>query len=158
MKTATLKTLEQTDNVSLYSICFDGKDISEYEAFLLKFKEDAKLNEDYKKIILALEKIVAVGAFERFFRPEGKMNDHVAALSIDSRKLRLYCLRISDQILIVGNGGVKNTRTYQENDELSGYVMDLQEFDKLLAEAQKEGSITIEKNVITGIESKVFQL
>ena len=119
MKTATLKTLEQTDNVSLYSICFNGKDISEYEAFLLKFKEDATLNEDYKKIILALEKIVAVGAFERFFRPEGKMNDRVAALSIDSRKLRLYCLRISDQILIVGNGGVKTTRTYQENDELS---------------------------------------
>ena len=158
MKTATLKTLEQTDNVSLYSICFDGKDISEYEAFLLKFKEDATLNEDYKKIILALEKIVAVGAFERFFRPEGKMNDRVAALSIDSRKLRLYCLRISAQILIVGNGGVNTTRTYQENDELSGYVMDLQAFDKLLAEAQKDGSITIEKNVITGIESKVFQL
>ncbi len=158
MNTATLKTLEQTDNVSLYSICFDGKDISEYEVFLLKFKEDATLNEDYKKIILALEKIVAVGAFERFFRPEGKMNDRVAALSIDSRKLRLYCLRISDQILIVGNGGVKTTRTYQENDELSGYVMDLQAFDKLLAEAQKDGSITIEKNVITGIESKVFQL
>ena len=89
MKTATLKTLEQTDNVSLYSICFDGKAITEYEAFLRKFKDDAKLNEDYKKIILALEKIVAVGAFERFFRPEGKMNDHVAALSIDSRKLRL---------------------------------------------------------------------
>ena len=60
MKTATLKTLEQTDNVSLYSICFDGKAITEYEAFLRKFKDDAKLNEDYKKIILALEKIVAV--------------------------------------------------------------------------------------------------
>ena len=158
MKTATLKTLEQTDNVSLYSICFDGKAITEYEAFLRKFKDDAKLNEDYKKIILALEQIVAVGAFERLFRLEGKMNDHVAALSIDSRKLRLYCLRISDQILIVGNGGIKTTRTYQENDELSGYVMDLQEFDKLLTEAQKDGSITIEKNVITGIESKVFQL
>ena len=86
------------------------------------------------------------------------MNDRVAALSIDSRKLRLYCLRISDQILIVGNGGLKSTRTYEENTELSGYVMDLQEFDKLLAEAQKEGSITIEKNVITGIEGKVFQL
>lgn len=86
------------------------------------------------------------------------MNDRVAALSIDSRKLRLYCLRISDQILIVGNGGIKSTRTYEENTELSGYVMDLQEFDKLLAEAQKVGSITIEKNVITGIEGKVFQL
>lgn len=158
MKKATLKTLEQTDNVSLYSICFDGSAISEYEAFVQRFKNDATLNTDYKNILLALEKIVAVGAFERFFRPEGKMSDRVAALSIDSKKLRLYCLRISDQILIVGNGGEKNTRTYEESEKLSGYVMDLQEFDKLLAEAQKDGSITIEKNVITGIEGKVFQL
>lgn len=158
MKEVTLKTLEQTDNVSLYSICFDGNALSEYESFVQKFKDDATLNNDYKNILLALEKIVAVGAFERFFCPEGKMNDRVTALSIDSRKLRLYCLRISDQILIVGNGGVKATRTYQQSDELSGYVMDLQQFDKLLKEAQKDGSITIEKNVITGIESKVFQL
>lgn len=158
MKEVTLKTLEQTDNVSLYSICFDGNAISEYESFVQKFKDDATLNRDYKNIILALEKIVAVRAFERFFRPEGKLNDRVAALSIDSRKLRLYCLRISDQILIVGNGGIKDTRTYQQSEELSGYVMDLQQFDNLLKEAQKEGSITIEKNVITGIESKVFQL
>ena len=158
MKEVKLKTLEQTDNVSLYSICFEGSAISEYESFIQRFKDDATLNTDYKNIILALEKIVAVGALERFFRPEGKMNDHVAALSIDSRKLRLYCLRISDQILIVGNGGRKDTRTYEESAELSGYVMDLQEFDKLLTEAQKEGSVTIEKNVITGIEGKVFQL
>ena len=158
MKEAKLKTLEQTDNVSLYSICFNGNAISEYELFIQRFKDDATLNTDYKNIILALEKIVAVGALERFFRPEGKMNDHVAALSIDSRKLRLYCLRISDQILIVGNGGRKDTRTYEESAELSGYVMDLQEFDKLLTEAQKDGSVTIEKNVITGIEGKVFQL
>lgn len=158
MKEAKIKILEQTDNVSLYSICFNGNAISEYEAFIQRFKDDATLNTDYKNIILALEKIVAVGALERFFRPEGKMNDHVAALSIDSRKLRLYCLRISDQILIVGNGGRKDTRTYEESTELSGYVMDLQEFDKLLTEAQKDGSVTIEKNVITGIEGKVFQL
>jgi hypothetical protein len=158
MKEAKLKTLEQSDNVSLYSICFDGNAISEYETFVQKFKDDATLNTDYKNIILALEKIVAVGAFERFFRPEGKMSDRVAALSIDSRKLRLYCLRISDQILIVGNGGRKDTRTYEESAELSGYVMDLQAFDKMLAEAQKAGTVTIEKNVITGIEGKVFQL
>ena len=158
MPTVTLKTLEQSDNVSLYSICFDGNDVSEYEAFLQRFKDDAKLNEDYKKIILALEKIVAVGAFERFFRPEGKMTDHVAALSIDSRKLRLYCLRISDQILIVGNGGAKTTRTYEESEDLSGYVMDLQKFDALLEQEQKNGKIKIEQNVITGIESASFEL
>lgn len=53
---------------------------------------------------------------------------------------------------------LQTTRTYEGSTELSGYVLDLQKFDKLLTEAQKDGSITIEKNVITGIESKVFQL
>ncbi len=86
------------------------------------------------------------------------MNDRVSALAIDSRKLRLYCLRISDQILIVGNGGVKTTRTYQEDEQLSGYVMDLQRFDELLKQAQQNSSITIEKNMIVGIDNKVFEI
>jgi len=157
-RTATIKTIEQNDNVSLYSICFDGDQESEFEKFLLKFKDNASLNADYRNILLALDKIVSQGALERFFRPEGRMGDDVCALSIDSRKLRLYCLRLSDQILIAGNGGVKTTRTYQEDTELSGYVMDLQHFDALLKEAQESGTITIERNLITGIETQIFKL
>lgn len=82
----------------------------------------------------------------------------MAALSVDSNVLRLYCLRISDQILIVGNGGVKTTRTYEEDMELSGYVMDLQKFDELLAQELASGKIKIEQNIITGIESVTFEL
>ena len=158
MKTINLKTIEQNDNVSLYSICFNGSDVSEYEDFLMKFKDNSTLNYDFQRILLALEKIIDRGALERFFRIEGKMNDRVSALAIDSRKLRLYCLRISDQILIVGNGGVKTTRTYQEDEQLSGYVMDLQRFDELLKQAQQNSSITIEKNMIVGIDNKVFEI
>ena len=132
--------------------------MSEFEDFLIKFKDNSKLNRDFQTIILALEKIIDQGALERFFRLEGKMNDNVTALSIDSRKLRLYCLRISDQIMILGNGGVKTTRTYQEDEELSGYVMDLQRFDELLKQAQQNGNITIEKNMIVGIDNKTFEL
>lgn len=86
------------------------------------------------------------------------MNDRVSALAIESKQLRLYCLRISDQVLILGNGGVKTTRTYEESKELSGYVMDLQKFDELLKQAQKEGKIHIVQNIITGIEEASFQL
>lgn len=86
------------------------------------------------------------------------MSDNVKTLAIDSRKLRLYCLRISDQILILGNGGVKLTHTYQEDNVLSGYVVDLQAFDKALLEAQKDGKITIEKNMITDIQSATFEI
>ena len=86
------------------------------------------------------------------------MNDNVKALAIDSRRLRLYCLRISDKILILDNGGIKNTRTYQEDEKLSGYVMDLQTFDRVLVKAQKSGKVTIEKNMITDIQSATFEI
>ena len=158
MTQVSLKTIEQNDNVGMFSICFDGNSESEFEKFLLEFKDNATYNKDFNAILLALSKIIDKGALERFFRIEGRMNDHVSALSIDSRKLRLYCLRISDQILILGNGGVKLSRTYQEDEKLSGYVMNLQTFDKVLLKAQKNGVITIEKNMITDIESATFEI
>ncbi len=158
MTSVKLKTIEQNDNVGLFSICFDGSEESEFEKFLNEFKNNATYNKDFNVILLALSKIIDKGALERFIRNEGRMHDNVKALAIDSRKLRLYCLRISDQVLILGNGGVKTTRTYQENEKLSGYVMDLQTFDKVLAQAQKTGTISIEKNMITDIESATFEI
>ena len=157
-KSVSVKTIEQNDNVILYSICFDGDKLSEYEKFLANFKDKAHLNRDFQTILLAMAKIIEHGASERFFRNEGRINDNLCALSLDSRKLRLYCLRISDQILIVGNGGEKTTRTYQEDSLLSGYVMDLQKFDELLRQAQLSGKISIENNVITGIDTATFEL
>lgn len=142
----------------MFSICFDGSEESEFEKFLNEFKDNATYNREFNVILLALSKIIDKGALERFFRNEGRMNDNVKALAIDSRKLRLYCLRISDQILILGNGGVKTTRTYQEDSKLSGYVMDLQSFDKVLLKAQKSGKVTIEKNMITDIQSATFEI
>ena len=142
----------------MFSICFDGGEESEFEKFLNEFKDNATYNKDFNVILLALSKIIDKGALERFFRNEGRMNDNVKALAIDARKLRLYCLRISDQILILGNGGVKTTRTYQEDSKLSGYVMDLQTFDKVLIKAQKFGKVTLEKNMITDIQSATFEI
>ena len=157
MRTAKIVSISSSDQVGLYSICFNNGE-SEFRKFLKKFKDNAALNKDYQSILYALDRIIAKGAFERMFRYEGKMNDNVVALSLDSKKLRLYCLRMSDQILIVGNGGVKETRTYDEDEELSGYVMNLQKFDELLKQAQEEGSIYIEQNMITGIEEMTFRI
>ena len=99
-----------------------------------------------------------LGFLERLFRPEGKMRDRVAAIPVTSNKLRLYCLRLSDGVLIVGNGGRKKTRTYNESDELSGYVLTLQKLDELLRAAEKKGVISIEKTTITGLDDKTFDI
>ena len=87
-KKTTLRTIEQNDIVCLYSISFDGNEKSEFERFLTEFKDNARLNKDFQTIIFALKKIIEQGALERFFRTEGKMNDNLCALSIDSRSLR----------------------------------------------------------------------
>lgn len=98
------------------------------------------------------------GFLERYFQPEGKMNDRVGALPIHKSHLRLYCLRLSDSILIMGNGGVKDTKTYEESDELSGYVITLQKLDAIMKAEERAGSISIEVAEIKGIEEKAFDL
>lgn len=98
------------------------------------------------------------GFLERYFRPEGKMRDNVCALPITSGKLRLYCLRMSDSILIVGNGGVKDTKKYQDSEELSGYVISLQNLENAIRVAVKKGEITIEEHTINNIDNKIFDL
>ncbi len=70
------------------------------------------------------------------------------ALPVLSSKLRLYCLRLSNGILVLGNGGVKNSRTYEEDDSLRGYVLNLQKFEELLKEGQKNGSVIITERII----------
>lgn len=52
------------------------------------------------------------------------------------------------EILILGNGGVKKTRTYDEDDTLKGFVMNLQSFEKLLRQGVKDGTVEITKNTI----------
>ena len=79
-------------------------------------------------------------------------------MPIYTSKLRLYCLRLSDSVLIVGNGGTKNTKTYDENPELNGYVIDLQRLDDILRVAEKKGTIRIEETTIDGLEDNTFEI
>lgn len=156
MSEVELILLNDTGNCTLYSILFSTESESEYERFYSKFIEDAKLNPDLLRIVQVVDRIAEQGALERFFRYEGKMNDSVVALPLLKSKLRLYCLRLSNTILILGNGGVKSSRTYEEDDSLRGYVLTLQKFEELLKEGPRDGSIIItEKTIET---DKTFEL
>ena len=148
MTKAELLLVQQAKNCTIYTIQFLTEDESEFERFYNKFKDDLEFNPDLMKIVGFLGHIADFGALERFFRPEGKMGDHVVALPIVSSKLRLYCLRLSDKILILGNGGAKKTRTYDEDDELTGYVINLQDFDELIKDGVKNGTIILTENTI----------
>jgi hypothetical protein len=65
---------------------------------------------------------------------------------------------MSDSVLIVGNGGVKDTKTYEENEDLNGYVISLQKLDALLKADIKNGLVRIEKTEIIGADDKEYDL
>lgn len=158
MGKVTVNLVDKSDKATLYTITFDGEELSEFEKFLTKFRDNAELKTDYQIILLAVRKILQNGVFERYFRPEGKLSDNVCALPITSGKLRLYCVRLSDKILIAGNGGIKNGRRYEDCPELSGYVIDLQKFDNMLKAAIKKGGVTVEEAELVDIETKQFEI
>ena len=156
MSEAELILVNEAKNCTFYTIQFLSENESEFEQFYNKFKDDVEFNPDLMRIVSFLGRIADFGALERYFRPEGKMSDNVVALPVVTSKLRLYCLRLSDKILILGNGGVKKTRSYEEDDELSGYVITLQNFDKLIKEGTENGTIIVTENKI--MTDKTFDL
>ena len=157
-KKASLEKIAESNKTTLYSISFEMDGTTEFEKFVAEFEMNASYNKDYQRIIAALQAILKIGALERFFRPEGKMNDNVTALPIDGGKLRLYCLRISEQIVILGNGGIKNTRSYNQDPKLFGYVLDLQRFETILKENLEKGYVSIEEKELVGIDDKYFEI
>ena len=157
-KKTAVEKISESEKTALYSISFEKDGTTEFEKFVEEFEQNAKYNRDYQRIIAALQAILNLGALERFFRPEGKIKDSVAAIPIEGGKLRLYCLRISEQIVILGNGGVKATRTYEEDSKLYGYVLDLQRFEKILNDNVAKGYVRIEERELNGIDDVVFEI
>lgn len=137
-----------SDNAEIYVIRIDNDPYSEFKKFFVRFNssDDWFLKDDLARIVKAVEKIVTHGALEPFFRVEGGMSDRVCAipLEISSRSkrkgtLRVYCIRVSDKLLLLDGGVCKKTQTYQEDVELFDKVKCLQVIDKRLRLLEREG-------------------
>ena len=156
MSEVELYLISDGDNCTIYTLQFLRDDESEFEKFVSKFIDSAEYSADYARIAAFITRIAQTGAQERYFRPEGKISDSVVALPVIQSKLRLYCLRLSDTILILGNGGVKSTRRYEDDATLKGYVMTLQRFERLLKQGEEDGSVIItERSIET---DNIFEL
>lgn len=157
MPKVKLQSVAQTEKACLFSICFEGESFCEFEKFISKHKD--AYSKDLNIILAAIKRMLSVSGFlERYFRPEGKMRDSVCALPIQSGKLRLYCLRLSNSVMIAGNGGIKNVNSYQESEELSGYVVTLQKLEEAIKIAVKKGKITIEEHLIEDDDNITFSI
>lgn len=145
-----IELLESGEKVSFYSPHFEGEQYSEFENFLLKNKD--LYPEDVKQIVYRLDIIKRDGAEDRHFRYEGTRKDRVIALPshLETTSLRLYLLNIEAKILIIGNGGLKETATYEEDVILHKQVKTLQKIDIELKQREQQKVIVIKGTELLG--------
>ena len=149
-KNVLLALLEDGEKVSLYSPRFEREQYTEFEKFLLAYKD--VFPEDVGQLVYRLDIIKRDGAEDRHFRYEGTRRDRVMALPshLETTKLRLYLLNIQSKVLILGNGGMKNTTTYQEDVFLSKCVDTLQKIDIQLKIMEQKKIITVKGTKLLG--------
>ena len=89
-KNLLIELLETGEKVSLYSPRFESEEYTEFEKFLLTYKD--KYAQDVQILIRRIDIIKENGAEDRFFRYEGSKRDRVMALPshLDTSNLRLY--------------------------------------------------------------------
>lgn len=145
-----IELLEEGDKVSLYSPRFDGEQYTEFEKFLLAYKDIYP--SDVAQIVYRIDIAKRDGAEDRHFRYEGKKSDRVMALPsyMESTRLRVYLLNVKSKILILGNGGIKTTRTYQEDNFLNKCVRDLQKIDIQLKQRERAKEIIVTGTALLG--------
>lgn len=147
----SIELIEEYENVNFYSVLLDGNELTELERFFEKFPEGCEYDAEVDVILAWMDKIAERGALERYFRPEGRYGDGVGVIPIDvGNKLRLYCLRLSDKILIFGNGGVKDAKSWEDSPTLAPYVELLMDTSRFLSSRERNGTVLLVDKEIIG--------
>lgn len=144
-----LELVIESDNVSIYSPKYDGETLTEFEKFMSNngALSHPQLKKDFDEIIARIQKMLTdCGARENLFRLEGR-NIKALPLIIEHRRgrgvgtVRLYCIRISDRLLIIGNGGIKKVARFEDDPVLLGIVNQLRDIEhQIFVETQKAHS------------------
>ena len=143
-----LKELQEFEKIKYYTIQIENEDRSETQKFVDRFKE-SEYRFEFEVIFYHIKKMGEKrGADERFFRYEREAHALPPYFEGEGGNLRLYCIRISNDIVILGNGGVKTADTYQDSPDCKPHIELLLNFNFVFTQHVKEGEITIEEKNI----------
>lgn len=148
---------DELDYCTFYSIKCAGKTENEADIFFMRFEDET--NPHYENAIIILNMLIdsignKYGAIDVFF---DRHKNEANALPPKRKKtlpelqvlklhfpLRLYCYRVTNSIVIIFNGGIKDSRTDQESPDLSMKFFEAQTY------AKKIKSAIIDKMLLIG--------
>ena len=99
------------------------------------------------------------GRLSYFRENEGKLGDGVCAIfDQPDIKLRLYCIRYGTEIIILGGGGVKDVRAWQDDPKLNEEASLIIKIAKEINQAIKEKDIKYSKDFMKFEGDLIFEI
>lgn len=154
MNTFVIEELVTYRKVTYYTVRWDESDLSETDKFISKYRQNVELRRDLDEILKLIEDIGRFrGAKDMYFRrhagaavelpPLGKFEIDSVEVSYFENRLRLFCIKVSDNIVIMFNGGEKTSLRTQDSPALVTPFRDAQTFARRILKARVEEEITI---------------
>ena len=136
--------------ITIYTIRFEGSELSETNNFVNEYSENG-FAEDLDMISSWLGYLKDRGAEQRYFRSENNVSAGPVAFS----RLRIYCIRCSQNIVILDGGGEKKGQKTQDGVETWKAMKLMMEIDKRLIEKIGEGDIYYSPDLMK-LEGELF--
>ena len=116
------------EKVKFYTVRFEDEDLSETDKFFSAFEADSNKQKELNHLLTFLKLLGdKFGANSDFFRHEGlvdglppkeKIAKRFGLVEFIEYDFRLYCMRLSDNIVILFNGVIKTTNKNQDDPQL----------------------------------------
>lgn len=158
-KFVTIKPFKTFRKVKHYTFWVDGRERSEADAFFSRFEHNEELAKDLDTLVAWLAEVGDNrGATGRHFRPENAANalpppaKVMVELTVGSCNLRLYCVRLSEEVVILANGGRKTSDPVQKSPDALPHFQFANKMAKQLLQLQQERAIDIQGKNINNLE------
>lgn len=149
-----------TQIVGFYSIRFEDKSQTEFEDFLRKHVLNSQYGEQLIEIRSWLTKIGKKGALKQYFKHEQKADAlpvfYNCELENGEYGLRLYCIRWTENIVILLNGAEKTASKAQDCPQVLPHFRRANEIAKQLDEARRNKELECDHNSL--IYDKTYYL
>ena len=155
----TIRLFKTFERVAYYTLQVEGREQSETDRFFTRYEQDESLARDFYFLVALIQEIgPRRGAKARYFRFENAASALpppariMAELGNDYCLFRLYCIRLSDQVVILANGGLKVSQTVQNSPELLIHFRFANKIAQQLTELTQSGDLLLDGKQIVDID------
>lgn len=159
MNTFVVEVFLSLPKVTFYTVRWDEQNESETDRFLFKYNGKPQQKSQLQDLVNLINEIGEHrGAKQIYFDRSANEASELPPkrpITIDNEivhfqlnQLRLFCNRISDQIVVLFNGGLKTSQKTQDSEDLSMKFREAQVFSRKIWNSIKTKDIIVQEHLL----------